>query len=171
MSDPDVHVRRASVDDAEGITKVLQAVVAERVHSAIDRAWTAEEQRSYLRSLSNREAFHVAVAGSGDVVGCQSLDVYSATLESMAHVGQVGTFILPAWRGRGVGYAMFLATSRFAASAGYRKLVIQVRASNASARSFYGQIGFVECGRLGKQVVIDGREDDEVIMEFFLPES
>jgi RimJ/RimL family protein N-acetyltransferase len=159
------HVRRATVGDAEAIAAVLERVVGERIHSAIDRAWPPDQQRRYLESLSRREAFHLAIADSGPVIGYQSLDLYSSVLASMAHVGQLGTFILPEWRGRGVGRALFDATLAFATSAGYRKLVIQVRASNAAAQRFYGGLGFVECGRLRAQVVIDGREDDEVVME------
>ena len=160
-------IRRATVEDAEGVAMVLSRVVSERVHSAIDRAWTADQQRSYLQSLSSREAFQVAIAASGDMIGYQSLDLYSPVLPSMAHVGQLGTFLLPEWRGRGVGQALFHATMRFGASVGYRKLVVQVRASNLSAQAFYKRIGFVACGRLGAQVMIDGGEDDEIIMEFF----
>jgi|SRR5687768_4625986 len=162
-----VRIRRASVDDAAAIARILQVVAAERVHSAIDRPWPVEEQRAYLASLSDREVFHVAVAGDA-VVGYQSLDRYSSVLPSMAHVGQLGTFLLPDWRGRGVGRALFASTAGFAAAAGYRKLVIQVRGSNAAAQRFYGRLGFVECGRLRAQVVIDGRPDDEVVMEYFL---
>ena len=51
---------------------------------------------------------------------------------------------------------------------GIAKLVIQVRASNVPAQSFYKRLGFVECGRLRGQVVIDAVEDDEIVMEFFL---
>ena len=86
----------------------------------------------------------------------------------MAHVAQLGTFVSAEWRGRGVGQALFRATSQFAKSAGYRKIVIQVRGSNASAQGFYKNLGFVECGRLRAQVVIDGQEDDEIVMELFL---
>jgi RimJ/RimL family protein N-acetyltransferase len=161
-------VRRASDDDAEGIATVLRAVVAERVHSAIDRAWTAEEQRRYLKSLSGREAFHVATTETGETIGYQSLDLYSPVLSSMAHVAQLGTFVTPTWRGHGVGQALFHATRRFAESAGYRKFVIQVRASNAAAQRFYRSLGFVECGRLTRQIIIDGHEDDEIIMECVL---
>jgi RimJ/RimL family protein N-acetyltransferase len=168
MSGSSVQIRRASVEDAGGIAKVLEAVVAERIHSAIDRAWTASEQRAYLASLSAREAFHVAIAASGDVVGYQSLDRYSPVLSSMAHVGQLGTFLLPEWRARGVGQALFSATRRFASSVDYRKLVIQVRASNVRAQSFYTRLGFVACGRLRAQVVVDAAEDDEIVMELFL---
>jgi ribosomal protein S18 acetylase RimI-like enzyme len=168
MSQSLFQIRRAGVDDADGIATVLRSVVAERVHSAIDRAWTAEQQRSYLASLSSREVFHVAIDGSRDIVGYQSLDLYSPILPSMAHVGQLGTFLMPAWRGRGVGRALFDATVQFAESAGYRKLVIQVRASNASAQAFYRRLGFVACGRLRAQVLIDHEEDDEIVMELFL---
>lgn len=163
-------IRRATERDAEAVARVLHEVVSERVHSAIDRAWTAEEQRSYLKSLSGREAVHVAVDGSALVIGCQTLDAYSSVLHSMAHVAQVGTFIVPSWRGRGVGATLFQTTRQFALSVGYRKLVIQVRASNASALSFYCRLGFVECGRLRRQVVIDARDDDEIILEMFLNE-
>jgi ribosomal protein S18 acetylase RimI-like enzyme len=160
-------VRRALADDADGIAKVMHAVVAERVHSAIDRAWAADEERRYLASLLSREAFHVATGGSGQIVGCQSLERYSTVLTTMSHVAQVGTFVLPAWRGRGVGSALFELTRRFALSEGYRKAVITVRGSNASALSFYRGLGFLECGRLSKQVVLDGVEDDEVLLEMF----
>jgi ribosomal protein S18 acetylase RimI-like enzyme len=85
----------------------------------------------------------------------------------MAHVGQVGTFILPAWRNRGVGRQLWDVTLPFARSA-YRKLVIQVRGSNTTAQAFYRHLGFADCGRLARQVVIDGVEDDEVLMELFL---
>ena len=165
---PPFQVRPATAQDAEGIAAIVHAVASERVHSAIDRAWTPEEQRRYLVSLSNREALHVAIADAGLMVGCQTLDLYSPVLSSMAHVAQLGTFILPSWRRRGVGQALFHDTRRFALSVGYRKLVINVRASNASALLFYQRLGFVECGRLCRQVVIDGLEDDEIVLELFV---
>jgi len=98
----------------------------------------------------------------------QMIDLWSSTLTSMAHVGQVGTFILPAWRSRGVGRQLWDVTLPFVRRAGYRKLVIHVRASNTKAQGFYRNLGFADCGRLVRQVIIDGVEDDEVLMELFL---
>lgn len=86
----------------------------------------------------------------------------------MKHVGELGTFLLPEWRGRGIGKALFEATRTFARDSHYSKIVIQVRASNTSARAFYQSLGFRECGRLTRQVRIDGQEDDQIIMELFL---
>lgn len=161
-------IRRAVADDAPGIVAVLEAVASERVHSAIDRVWTVEEERRYLDSLSPRETIHVAVDETGHIVGLQILDRWSSSLSSMAHVGQVGTFLLQPWRRRGVGRLLWNATRAFARDSGYSKLVIQVRASNAAARAFYETLGFREGGRLTRQVIIDGVEDDELLMELFV---
>lgn len=93
-----VQIRRASPFDAAGIVRVLEAVAAERVHSAIGKAWTVAREAQYLAALSEREAFHVAVDSTGGIVGFQSLDLWSPLL-SMAHAGQIGTFLLSEWRG------------------------------------------------------------------------
>jgi ribosomal protein S18 acetylase RimI-like enzyme len=161
-------IRRATEADSEGVLSVLEIVAAERIFSAIDRPWSIEQERTYLRSLSPREATHVAVTDSGEIIGFQNLDLWAPLVNSMRHVGQVGTFLLPAWRRRGVGNALFRATQEFARSAGYSKFVIQVRASNTSAQAFYTSLGFGECGRFARQVRIDDMEDDEVMMEYSL---
>jgi L-amino acid N-acyltransferase YncA len=166
--EPNLKVRRADQRDAPGIVAVLAVVVDERVHSAIDRVWSVEQERMYLESLSAREVIHIALDGTSRVVGLQILDRWSAVLDSMAHVGQVGTFLLPAWRGRGVGRELWKATVAFAREARYQKLVVQIRGTNAHAQSSYGRLGFAECGRLSRQVMIDGGEDDEILMELFL---
>ena len=162
-----LRIRCAVPDDAAAIVSVLAIVAAERVYSAIDRAWTLEQERSYLESLSPRELIHVAITERSEIVGLQVLERWSP-LESMAHVGQIGTFLLPAHRGRGIGHQLWEATASFARETVYRKLVIQVRATNPRAQAFYRDLGFRECGRLTRQVVIDGIDDDEVLMEVFL---
>ena len=146
----------------------MEAIAAERIHSAIDRAWSASEEERYLVSLSARETVHVAIHPTEGIVGMQSLERWSSVMTSMAHVGQVGTFLLPDWRRRGIGNQLWSATRAFGRDAGYRKLVIQVRGSNTNAQAFYQGLGFRVCGRLSRQVVIDGVEDDEVLMELFV---
>ena len=120
-----------------------------------------------MESLSTREAIHVAVDDRGAIVGLQILDRWSA-LESMSHVAQLGTFLLPAWRRKGVGRRLADVTLAFARGAGYLKIVIYVRGSNQDAQAFYQQLGFTPCGRLSRQVIIDGVADDEVMMELHL---
>lgn len=171
MTNPDTGytIRRATPDDAEPISRILSLIAAEAVHSAIDRPWPADAQRRYLESLSPREAFHVAIAdGSQEVIGYQSLDLWSPILNTMSHVAQIGTFLDPAWRRHGVGRALFAASVAHARSHAFRKFVITVRASNLGAQRFYTSLGFSQCGRLTRQVTIAGLDDDEILFEYFL---
>ena len=165
--EPAIRIRRATGNDSVQIVAIWQKIAAERIHSAIDVPWTVEDERKYIDSLSPREVVHLATTEAGEIVGFQSLDLWEPTITSMKHVAQIGTFLLPEWRRHGVGKVLFATTQEFAKNAGYDKAVIQVRASNHAAQSFYRQLGFRACGRLKRQVRIDGEEDDEIFMELF----
>ena len=161
-------IRRATEADAEAIIYILEGITSERIYTAINRPWSADQQRHHLASLSAREAIHLAETERDAVIGYQTLELWAPTLDSMAHVGQIGTFLRPEWRRQGIGEALFQRAVDFARGRDYLKFVIQVRSSNISAQGFYQRLGFRECGRLTRQVRIGGQEDDEIIMEFFL---
>ncbi len=164
-----LNIRRATPDDAASINAIWQVIAAEKIYSAIDKPFTTEEERAYIQSLSDREGIFLAES-DGKVVGFQSLDLWARVIRSMNHVGQLGTFVLPAWRGRGVAKALAEHTLAFAREHEYEKLVIFVRASNTGAQKFYARLGFKACGRFARQVKIDGTYDDEILMEKFLVE-
>ena len=163
----EIHIHRATPDDAEAISAIWEVICAERVHSAVNRPFTPEQVRQYLTSLSDREGVFVAEAGD-EIVGFQSLDRWAQYTDSFDHVATVGTFVLPDWRGKGIGRRLAQHTFAFARAHGYEKLVVYVRASNARAQAFYQSLGFVPKGVLSRQVKIDGQYDDEVFMELFL---
>jgi RimJ/RimL family protein N-acetyltransferase len=165
---PEFAIRRAVPQDAGAITGILQGIASERIYTAISSPWSEDEQRQYLNSLSAREAIHVAEGPGREIVGYQTLELWAPTLNSMAHVGQVGTFLAPEWRRKHVGQALFERTLEFARKRDYLKFISQVRSSNASAQAFYQRLGFREGGRLTRQVRIADQEDDEILMEFFL---
>src|SRR5262249_34091734 len=55
---PSVHVRRASPIDAPGIVNVVEAVAVERIYTAIDQAWSVEQEATstpfrYARSFTS----------------------------------------------------------------------------------------------------------------------
>ncbi len=161
-----ISLRRATVEDAASLAAIIQAIVAERDYSAIDRAFTPAEERDYIQSLSPRESIFVAEVDQ--VIGFQSLELWARTIPSMNHVGELGTFISSAWRRRGVGHQLAGQTFSFARANGFEKLVIFVRAKNTGAQRFYQSLGMVPCGRLARQVKIAGEYDDEIMMEVFL---
>lgn len=146
---------------------IMEGIVSEGIHSAIVTPWPADRQRSHLISLSARESAFVALTEQRRVIGYVTLELWAPTLESMAHAGQLGTFLGRGWRRQGIGAALFRAALDFARERGFSKLVVMVRSSNAAAQGFYQRLGFRECGRLTRQVRIGEQEDDEILMEFF----
>jgi ribosomal protein S18 acetylase RimI-like enzyme len=163
-----IFVRRATADDAEAILTILDIISRHRVFTAIDEPWSADQQRRYISCLSVREALHVGEQPAGTIVGYQTLELWAPTLKSMSHVGEIGTFVAPERQRRGIGEALFRTTLQFASNAAFRKFVVQVRSANTGAQAFYQRLGFRECGRLARQVRIDGRDDDEILMEYFM---
>jgi L-amino acid N-acyltransferase YncA len=163
----DVHIRRATPDDAEAISAIWEVICAERVYTAVNQPFSPEQERAYIASLSEREGVFVAEV-EGRIVGFQSLDLWVRYTDSFDHVGTLGTFVLPEWRGRGIGRQLARYTLDFARSQGYEKLVVFVRAGNRRAQAFYRSLGFTPCGVLTRQVRIDGQYEDEIFMEMFL---
>jgi ribosomal protein S18 acetylase RimI-like enzyme len=162
-----ITVRRATIDDAEAISSIWEVVCAERIYTAVNRAFTPQQERDYITSLSERESMFL-VDVDGRVVGFQALDLWAKYTDSFDHVGVLGTIILPEWRGKGIGQRLAAHAFEFARANGYEKLVIYVRAGNTGAQAFYRGLGFVPKGTLARQVKIDGQYEDEVFMELFL---
>jgi len=162
-----INVRRAIPKDAEAISSIWETICAERVHTAVDRPFTPEQEREYILSLSEREAIFV-VEIDGKIAGFQSLDLWAKYTTSFDHVGSMGSFVLPEHRRQGIGSRLADHTLDFARANGYEKLVIYVRAGNAGAQAFYRSLGFESRGILSRQVKIDGEYEDEVFMELLL---
>jgi len=165
-----VIIRRAAVDDAGGIVAIWDVIATEKHYSAVNRSFTLEQERAYIASRSDREAVFLADVG-GRTVGFQTLARWAGYSPSFDHVGEIGTFVLPEYRGRGIGRALAKATLAFARQEGYEKLVIYVRATNRRAQAFYRNLGFSPIGVLTRQVKIEGQYDDEIVMQVFLRQS
>jgi len=160
-------IRKATQKDAQAICNIWEIIAAERKHSAISKPFTLEQEINYVNSLSEREAIFLAEV-DGEIAGFQSIDCFAKYIESMNHVATVGTYVLPEYRGKGMGEALFEKTLEFARNQGYEKFVIYVRASNTGAQAFYSRFGFEPKRILKKQVKINGTYDDEIFMEMFL---
>lgn len=162
-----ITIRRATSEDAEAISAIWEVVCAERVYTAVNCPFTPQQEREYIASLSEREGIFLAEV-DGRVVGFQSLDLWAKYTDSFDHVGVMGTIVLPAWRGKGIGRCLAGHTLDFARASGYEKIVVYVRAGNARGQTFYRDLGFAPKGVLARQVKIDGQCEDEVFMELFL---
>jgi L-amino acid N-acyltransferase YncA len=165
-----VEIRRAIPNDAEGIVAVLNPIIAARVYSAFDTPFTAAVEREYIRALPARGLLHVAVRpGDDDILGFQTMEPFAAYTHAFDHVGVIGTFVDLRYRRQGIASQLFQATLAEAVRMGYEKLFTFVRADNPAALQTYRRQGFRTVGTALRQVKVDGRYVDEVIIEKLLP--
>jgi dephospho-CoA kinase len=162
-----VVIRLATVQDAAGIVDVLNTVVRECRFTALERPLTLDEEIAFLSARGPRDAVTVAEC-AGRIVGFQTLDPFMPSIASMAHVAQMGTYILPAYRRFGLGRRLFRASCDVALMHGYEKVVVYVREGNRGAQRFYRRLGFVPCGRLTDQTRIGDVYEDEMLFEIML---
>jgi len=142
-------VRRDDLGDAAGVAAVLNSVIAEGRYTALAGHWTAEAELAFLQSLGPRSQVFVAEGGDrkgGRIVGFQVIEPFVAYTSTMDHVAHLGTYVLSAYRGRGVGRRLAGVTLAFARAQGY-------------------SLGFERRGILVGQTRIDGVYYDEVVME------
>jgi L-amino acid N-acyltransferase YncA len=163
-----VTIRRATVDDAQGVVDVINAVIEEGGLTSLYPALSPEQEAAFIGGLGPRSVMYVATVE--DVVfGVQTIEPFAPYTRAMDHVGVLGTYVYRSFRRRGAGRRLFEATLEFARAHGYEKLIIFVRAGNAGAQAFYRRMGFVPKMVLERQVKIEGEYDDEVWMEMVIP--
>jgi GNAT superfamily N-acetyltransferase len=99
-------------------TRVPRAATATRLLNRVlgvygYSGFRGDQQRQYLVSLW-RERRSTSQKPSGRDHRLSDSGALGPTLDSMAHVGQIGTFLRPEWRRRGIGDALFQRTADFA---------------------------------------------------------
>ena len=173
-SDPeDLRVRparRDQLEDAAGLARVLNGVIAEGRFTALAGHWTPEAEQAFLQSLGPRSEVFVAEV-EGQIVGFQVVEPFVGYTTTMDHVAHFGTYVEAPYRGRGIGRRLAEVTLAFARNCGYEKSVIYVLSDNQSGIDFYRSLGFVEKGILTRQTKIDGVYYDEVFMELHFEEA
>lgn len=163
-------VRRDDLEDAAGVARVLNSVIAERRYTALTGHWTPEAELAFLQSLGPRSEVFVAEAKKDTgshfgIVAFQVIEPFVAYTPTMDHVAHLGTYVLRDWRGRGVGRRLAEVTLAFARAQAYEKAVVYVLAHNEGGLAYYGGLGFERRGTLVGQTRIDGVYHDEVVME------
>ena len=161
-----IQIRAVQVGDADGIVNVLNPLVETGESTALDTAFTAEEERIFIRDFPVRGLFHVAEQTSGGViVGFQNVEPFATYTAAFAHVGVIGTYVDRSEHRQGIGRLLFEATRWAAKEKGYEKLFGFVRADNAAGIAFYKRIGFEVIGIAKRHAKIKGRYIDEVMIE------
>jgi RimJ/RimL family protein N-acetyltransferase len=155
-------VRASTLDDAPGLSVCVDAVARERRYLANVCGFTAEQTRSFLNSLAESGGVQMLALDEKEVVGW--CDVALAPFEGLNHVGRLGMGLLPAYRGQGLGRRLLREVLNRAFANGLLRVELEVFASNIAAIRLYEQEHFVIEGRKRRARILDGVEDDVIVM-------
>lgn len=146
MNDPEVMIRPANQDDADGVAGILQALVLAGKRRKRD---DTEFALTHYIAHPNRISCFVAEDDAGKLLGFQSLKQAQAGNEygALPGWGLIGTHIRPSAARRGVGKGLFTATLHAAKGAYVPAIEAFIAEGNAAGLAFYGALGFVEYRR------------------------
>jgi GNAT superfamily N-acetyltransferase len=165
----DINIHRGTVHDAQGVVDVINSVIQEGGLTALYPMLSVEQEEAFIEGLGPRSALFIAES-SGAALGVQVIEPFAPYTRAMDHVATIGTFVYRNFRRQGVGRRLMEATLDFARRQGYEKIITYVRVSNSGAQTFYRRMGFLPKLMLERQIKIEGRYDDEVLIEFFIPQ-
>ena len=161
---PSLTIRTALPSDAEALTAYVAAVVAERLPVTFAREAPTPEQVAAMiarHAEDARSALFVAVE-NGAILGM--LDFSGHTRPQQRHIGSFGMSVARGARGRSIGTRLLRALYAFAKEHGYRKLELEVFATNGPAIVLYESHGFVHEGRRRGAVMVGEETVDLLLM-------
>jgi RimJ/RimL family protein N-acetyltransferase len=160
-------VRPAEPADAEGLTRLAEAVSAEPEAWLISSngEWrSVGDERRYLKALRRYPHAAVFVAERSDGVVVGRLSVARDQHPASSHVADLGLMVAADARGRGVGTALLQAAVEWARSSGVRKLELHVFPWNEPAMRLYEKFGFEREGYRKAHYRRDGKDVDAILM-------
>lgn len=162
-------VRQVTVEDAQGITEVLNPIIEEGLYTILDTTFSVEEEKSFIVNFPKQGVFTVVVDKDSDkVIAFQNIEPFASYTKAFDHVGIIGTFVDSESRGKGVSKQLFQSTFEVAKQKGYEKLFAYVRADNERALATYIRQGFEVVGTAKKHAKVGDVYIDEVLIEKFL---
>lgn len=179
-------IRCGTLDDAPGVARLLNAVIAEGAPVLLTGPFSDDEERAFLAALPARGGFHVAeeprgaeaqggpepqsgappaVGAAPAIVAAQVFAPYAGEMPAHDHVTVMGTWVMSAWRRHGLGRALSERTFALARGRGFTKVFTDVRADNLDSLAFHLALGFSVAGTAHGQAIMGGRAYDVVFIE------
>jgi RimJ/RimL family protein N-acetyltransferase len=163
----EVRIRAARPEDAPAFRALLDAVARERRFLAMIEAPDLEQVRSFLERLDDGGGVQqLALIGERVVGWC---DIIRDELAGFGHGGRLGMGVAEDHRGSGLGERLLLGTLDAAAELGMWRVELDVFASNTRAVALYERTGFAHEGRKKSARILDGQEDDILLMACVRP--
>lgn len=156
-----VIIRAITPADVEGYNRALDAVARELQFLRLTEAPPLSSSRDFVAgNIENGNPHFIALAGDEVVGWC---DICRDNSTGSQHVGSLGMGVMASQRGRGIGRALIEAALEQARSR-FRRVELDVYASNTSAIALYEKIGFTHEGRRLGAIHINGQDQDILMM-------
>lgn len=165
----EIHIRRATLDDAAAIADIYTQGIMERIATYETEPRTEQDIRAKLESDSERHPTIVAEI-EGKVVGWASISLYRPR-QCYAGIGEFSFYIDREARGKGVGQTILKALIDEAEQLGYWKLLSRVFTFNHASLNACKKQGFREVGIYEKHAKLDDEWLDVVIIERLIPSN
>jgi GNAT superfamily N-acetyltransferase len=143
----EIEIRRASIDDLDGVVASSAALFAEDAgqrDSLRNRGWPAEYGEQWCRELLTDPRALVLVVSGPDGVAGHLVGSFSDPSEMWtgARAELVSMYVRPDLRGRGVGGRLVDTFAEWARGRGAERLTVSAYATNAAALALYQSRGF-----------------------------
>lgn len=154
-------IRPITLADAEGYHRALDAVARERQFLRLTEAPPLPSSSAFIASNIETGNPHFVALIDDEVVGW--CDICRDSSVGSQHVGSLGMGIVASHRGRGLGRLLIEAALN-EASKSFRRVELDVYASNRSAIVLYEKVGFAHEGRRIGAIHIGGLDQDILLM-------
>jgi RimJ/RimL family protein N-acetyltransferase len=162
-----VTLRHATLADAERLLEYVEQIAGESDYLLFgpgEFGVTLEEERAYLqRHADMPSALFLIAEIAGELVG--TLSFSAGARPRQRHVGEFGMAVRRTYWNLGIGRRMLAELIAWAGRQGtIRKLNLRVCVENQGAIHLYEQLGFVQEGRLTRELLLHGQLVDVWLM-------
>ena len=163
-----IEVRKANPNmDSQDIARLIEICREER-RTILDY-YTVEEEKKYLKNLHRRDAVFVARIEGTKFAGFAAIAQRWSYSKRLQHCGEVGTWVMPTYRRRGVGTALWqVGVFSWCRKSEFKHLRFFIMVHNTDSIAFYENLGFRACGYHRRLVNWDGQFLDAIEMEMWL---
>ena len=149
-------------EHVEGFHAALDIVARERRYLALTEAPPLESVRAFVEDCIAKGYTLFVAAADGRVVG--GCDIIPFARSTQRHAGNLGLWLLPSYRGQGLGWRLLSAAVERARDSGLSRVELTVYDDNANAIALYHRVGFQHEGVKRNATLIDGAYKNLIMM-------
>lgn len=162
----EIKIVNKTLELADSFCDALDSVARERMWLAFTEAPSYEHMRNFVTGLIRDNDIQVYAVLDDKVVGW--CDITRKKRDVFSHTGSLGMGIIKQYRGKGLGSRMMDECIKQAKANGIEKVCLEVYSHNAAGIALYKKFGFIQEGVKLKEVKMDGKYFDNVVMGLML---